>query len=71
MEMRTLAHGLASWAQRNPLLWFLFIGVFLFRFVARNLVALLFHDPPRITLGDRPRCSLVTGTRQHPITPVS
>lgn len=47
MENRTLATGQASWAHRNPLLLFLFEGVFLFRFADRTFLALLFHDPPR------------------------
>lgn len=42
----------ASWAQRNPMLLFRFVGLFLLRLAHRRLFALLFHDPPRNT-----RCS--------------
>ena len=55
MKIRTLAIGQASWAQRNPILSFRFVGVFLFRFADRTLSGSLFQDPPRITKSDRPR----------------
>ncbi len=34
---------------RKPLLLLRFVGVFLFRFAARQFLALLFQDPPRNT----------------------
>jgi hypothetical protein len=55
MKIWTLAIGQASWAQRNPILSFRFVGVFLFRFADRTLCGSLFQDPPRITKSDRPR----------------
>ena len=33
--------------QRNPLLLFLFVGLFLLRFDTRSLLGLLFQEPPR------------------------
>ena len=41
------------WAQRNPLLLFVFVGLFLLRFEARRLFGLLFHEPPRNTRVER------------------
>jgi hypothetical protein len=36
-------------ARRNPLLSLRLSGSFLLRFAARNLLGLLFHEPPRST----------------------
>lgn len=55
MKTRTLAIGQASWAQRNPILSFRFVGMFLFRFAERTLTGSLFQEPPRRTKIDRPR----------------
>ena len=42
-------------AQRNPMLLFLFAGLFLLRFATRRLFGLLlFHEPPRSTRADDP-----------------
>ena len=36
-------------AQRKPLLSFVFVGVFLLRLATRKFCASLFHEPPRNT----------------------
>ncbi|HSG44545.1 MAG TPA: hypothetical protein VLA72_15460 [Anaerolineales bacterium] len=45
--------------QRNPLLLFVFVGLFLLRLAERTLLLLLFHVPPRstppVSLHNRPR----------------
>jgi hypothetical protein len=41
-------------AQRNPVLLFLFSGLFLLRFEQRALFRLLFQEPPRWTSGLTP-----------------
>jgi len=53
------------------MLLFLFVGVFLFRFVACSLFALLFHDPPRITSIDRPRHDPATWAGPHSFKPLT
>ena len=42
--------GKNYWAQRRPMLLFLFVGSFLLRFEVRRFLGLLFHEPPRRTL---------------------
>ena len=37
---------------RKPMLLFLFVGLFLFRFADRQFLALLFQEPPRSTRPD-------------------
>ena len=41
-------------AKRNPMLLFRLSGVLLLRFAERQLIALLFHDPPRSTRSAHP-----------------